>query len=272
MNCRGLHCPGCHHSRPGGPITALLVLLAISAGARAVAHVLPILLHILIVTAITATTLTVIIATVVLTARRAARPERQARQPPWRVPAHVIQAAASHRRELPAPPGPPSLPAPAAVPDAAPPATPQRPTEGHHRYETAAPARLQPARDQAARVRHRGLGQPATQRPSLPPPHPQPEAAGLAKRDPAGGTGGRTVTTGREPNTSSAQQLSDANSQPGLLFLHAPEDQCEDLGQQASVPARTVTRRPTERCRQAHPPGEHDTERGRSDHDDRRAR
>jgi hypothetical protein len=38
MNCRGLHCPGCHRSGPGGPMTALLVLLGVSAAARAVAH------------------------------------------------------------------------------------------------------------------------------------------------------------------------------------------------------------------------------------------
>jgi hypothetical protein len=126
MNCRGLHCPGCHRSRPGGPITALLVLLAIGAGARAVARILPILLHILIVTAITVSTAAAIITAAVLVARRPARPNRPARQPLRRAPPHAIQAAASHRSELPAPPGPRSLSAPAAGPHTALPPTPRQ--------------------------------------------------------------------------------------------------------------------------------------------------
>jgi hypothetical protein len=126
MNCRGLHCPGCHRSRPGGPFTALLVLLAVSACARAVARILPILLHILIVTAITATTTAAIITAAVLTVRRPARPDRPARQPLRRAPAHAMRAAASHRQELPALAGPRSLPAPAAIPHTAPPPAPHQ--------------------------------------------------------------------------------------------------------------------------------------------------
>jgi hypothetical protein len=126
MNCRGLHCPGCHRSRPGGPITALLILLAISAGARAVARILPILLHILIVTAITASTAAAIITAAVLAVRWPARPDRTARQPLRRPPAHPIQAPASHRRELPAPAGPRSLSAPAAVQHTAQPPNPRQ--------------------------------------------------------------------------------------------------------------------------------------------------
>jgi hypothetical protein len=120
MNCRGLHCPGCHRSGPAGPITALLVLLAISAAARAVTRILPILLHILIVTAITATSAAVIITAAVLTARRPVR------QPLRRLPARTIADTASQRRTLPAPPGPRALPAPAAIPGAAPPPAPHQ--------------------------------------------------------------------------------------------------------------------------------------------------
>ena len=115
MNCRGLHCPGCHRSGPAGPFTALLVLLAISAAARAVARVLPILLHILIVTAITATSAAAAITVFVL----AVKPQR-------RVQAHAIRVVVGHRRELRAPPRPRSLPAPAAVPDALPPPAPHQ--------------------------------------------------------------------------------------------------------------------------------------------------
>jgi hypothetical protein len=113
MNCRGLHCPGCHRSGPGGPITALLVLLAISAGVRVVALILPILLHILIVTALTAAAAAITAA--MLAVRRHARPDRLAPQPLRRAPAHAIRVAASHWRGLPAPPGPRSLHAPIAV-------------------------------------------------------------------------------------------------------------------------------------------------------------
>ena len=121
MNCRGLHCHGCHHSRLGGPIIALLVLLAISAAARAVARVLPVLLHLLIITAITVAAAAAVIATAVLAVRRAARPNRRVRQPLWRPAARVIRAAPSGRRELPTPPWPRSLPAPNAIPETAPP-------------------------------------------------------------------------------------------------------------------------------------------------------
>jgi len=114
MNCRGLHCPGCHRSGPAGPITALLALLALSAAARAVARLLPLLLHILIATAITTATAAVLIAAVVLAVRRPARP------------GGTIADTASHRQTLPAPPRPRALPAPAAVLDAAPPPAPQR--------------------------------------------------------------------------------------------------------------------------------------------------
>jgi hypothetical protein len=62
-----------------------------------------------------------------------------------------------------------------------------------------------------------------------------------------------------------------AYSQAGLLLPYAPVYQREDLGQQASAPRRTVTRRLTERCHK-HPPGPHDKERGHTDHDHRRAR
>jgi hypothetical protein len=123
MNCRGLHCPSCHRSGPAGPLTALLVLLAISAAARAVTRILPILLHILIVTTITATSAAIIITAAVLTARRPARPGRQ---PLRRPPARTIPDTASHRRTLPAPPGPRALPALAAIPDATPPPAPHR--------------------------------------------------------------------------------------------------------------------------------------------------
>jgi hypothetical protein len=123
MNCRGLHCPGCHRSGSGGPIIALLVLLAISAAARAVARVLPILLHILIVTAITATSAAVLITAAAVIVRRLARP---ARQPLRRLPARTTRDTASHRRTLPAPPRPRALPAPAAVLDAVPPPAPHR--------------------------------------------------------------------------------------------------------------------------------------------------
>jgi hypothetical protein len=123
MNCRGLHCPGCHRSGPARPITALLVLLAISAAARAVTPILPILLHILIVTTITATSAAIIITAAVLTARRPAQPGRQ---PLRRLPARTTADTASQRWKLPAPPGSRALPAPAAIPDAAPPPAPHQ--------------------------------------------------------------------------------------------------------------------------------------------------
>jgi hypothetical protein len=59
----------------------------------------------------------------VLTARRPVRP---ARQPLRRPPARTIRDTASHQRTLPAPPRPRALPAPAAIPDAAPPPAPHR--------------------------------------------------------------------------------------------------------------------------------------------------
>lgn len=126
MNCRGLHCPGCHRSGPGAPIIALLGLLAISAAARAVVLVLPILLHVLIVTAITAASAAAVITAAVLAIRRTARSDRPALQPQRRVQAQAIRAAVGHRSGLPAPPGSRALPAPAAVPDTAPPPAPHQ--------------------------------------------------------------------------------------------------------------------------------------------------
>src|SRR5215472_15411151 len=101
MNCRGLHCPGCHRGGPGGVITALLVLLAVTAGARATARVLPVLLHVLIVTAITAAAAAATIFAAVLVVRRAARPDRRtARQPLGKTSPCAVRAAVGDRREL----------------------------------------------------------------------------------------------------------------------------------------------------------------------------
>jgi hypothetical protein len=123
MNCRGLHCPGCHRGGPGGAITALLVLLAASAATR----LLPILLHALIVTAITAGEAAVAAVAVLLVVRWAARSDRRPARPPLRsTSADAIQAEASDRRELSALPGRRSLPAPAALPNGAAPATPHQ--------------------------------------------------------------------------------------------------------------------------------------------------
>src|SRR5690348_1406866 len=52
-----------------------------------------------------------------------------------------------------------------------------------------------------------------------------------------------------------------AYSQAGLLLPYAPVYQREDLGQQASAPRRTVTRRLTERCHK-HTLRDHTTRRG----------
>jgi hypothetical protein len=121
MNCRGLHCPGCHRGGPGGVITALLVLFAVSAGARAAARVLPVLLHVLIVTAIAGAAAAATIIAAVLVVRRAARPGRRpVRQSLGTTSSHAVRAAASDWRELSPTPEPRSLPAPAAVPNAAP--------------------------------------------------------------------------------------------------------------------------------------------------------
>lgn len=81
------------------------------------------------------------------------------------------------------------------------------------------------------------------------------------------------MTTGREPNASSAQQqLSDACPQAGLLLPHAPVDQCEDL-RAAGLRRPADCDPPSDRTLpKAHPQGQHDTGRGRTDHDHRRAR
>ena len=129
MNCRGLHCPGCHRRGPGAPITALLVLLALSAASRAVASMLPILLHLLIVTAITAASAVAVLTVAVLAVRRSARTARPSRQQLWQPPARAIRAPAIDQRELPATPRRRSLPASATVPDAPPPHAPHKASE-----------------------------------------------------------------------------------------------------------------------------------------------
>jgi hypothetical protein len=126
MNCRGLHCPGCHRGGPGAPLTALLILLAIGAAIRALESILPLLLHLLIAAAITATAAAAVITAAALAVRRTARPDRTARRQLRRPPTRVIRDAASDRRGLPAPPRPRSLPAPTAVQDAAPPPAPHQ--------------------------------------------------------------------------------------------------------------------------------------------------